>query len=163
MSSLSRVASESRQYDRVLFLMRHGHAEDAPGIDFDRELTAAGREAVGRTCAWLSKCDVHPTHIIASPLVRATQTAVLVKDHLALKSTIVTWDEIGPGGQCSHVAAKLEHEDGMALLVTHQPFVGRFIEYLTGKLIAMDTAKIASIRTVSFEQSCGDVEWVSKD
>ncbi|MBN9165380.1 MAG: histidine phosphatase family protein, partial [Myxococcales bacterium] len=63
-----------------LYVMRHGPAEDnAPtGRDEDRALTPAGRERTRAVARALLAADEAPLTIIASPLVRALQTAEIV-------------------------------------------------------------------------------------
>ncbi|KTT42489.1 phosphohistidine phosphatase, partial [Pseudomonas oryzihabitans] len=64
-----------------LWLLRHGEAEARAPSDELRELTVAGRAAVLRSAAQLQDADLQL--ILASPYVRARQTAVLVQQHLA--------------------------------------------------------------------------------
>jgi phosphohistidine phosphatase len=63
-----------------LYLMRHGPAEAqaASGLDGDRALTASGRERVRAVAKTLLESGEAPAHIVASPLVRAVQTAEIV-------------------------------------------------------------------------------------
>ena len=144
----------------MLLVMRHGEAVVHAATDFDRELTVAGRAEVGRSCERLLAQRVTPTHIVASPLVRARQTARIVRKRFGLQSAVGTWEEIAPEGQCERVAGKLELEAGIPMLVSHQPFVGRFIEYLTGVRAGMDTADVAGIRCEVFERACASLEWI---
>lgn len=60
--------------------MRHGPAEDhaASGRDFDRALTASGRERVRDVARALVEGGEAPLVILTSPLVRALQTAEIV-------------------------------------------------------------------------------------
>jgi phosphohistidine phosphatase len=140
--------------------MRHGEAEAATGPDANRRLTLAGKQEVIRS----AKKIIHRAgdlQIVASPYIRAQQTARLVRDSLGVQSGIDTWAEVSPGGNCSLVSDKLAAlmPQGI-MLVTHQPFISRLIYYLTGKEIPMATAMVACINIEVIVQASGEVEWV---
>lgn len=62
----------------ILYVMRHGPAEDRSptGRDFDRRLTQSGAAVVERSADLLLASRAGPVpRIVASPLVRANQTA----------------------------------------------------------------------------------------
>ena len=65
-----------------LYVMRHGPAEDdaASGRDYDRALTAAGRDRVTAVAKALVEAGEAPYAILSSPLVRAVETAELVAE-----------------------------------------------------------------------------------
>ena len=61
----------------LLFLLRHGIAEDQParGLDADRALTAEGRRKLGLVLDRAASAAVRPDLILTSPYLRAAQTA----------------------------------------------------------------------------------------
>lgn len=148
-----------------ILLMRHGEAESRAPSDEKRRLTARGESEV-LSCASEAFANrlVPPTmieQIIASPYVRAQQTAVLLQGLFTPLVPIETWSEIVPSGNGEVVLnrlRKLEVEE--LILVTHQPFVSNFIFYLTGTDVRMSTASIALLQMDVMVAGCGEVECV---
>ncbi len=70
----------------MLFLMRHGPAENTSvtGKDRDRELTASGIRSVRRVIERLKDRAERPSKIVASPFARARDTAKLVAEAYSL-------------------------------------------------------------------------------
>jgi phosphohistidine phosphatase len=141
-------------------LMRHGEAEPPHTSDFDRVLTKEGIESVVRVCDSLRETQVSLERVIASPLVRAQQTAILVAERLAHGGRIITWPEVSPSGDCGLVADMLDADHTTTLVVTHQPFAGMFVEYLTGQTASMGTATVVCIVADSLKRNSCEVEWL---
>lgn len=140
--------------------MRHGEAESAAKSDRERRLTPTGEREVVAVVGQLAKVVI-PTRMIASPYVRAQQTAALVQGLSTNPGSLETWREIDPSGHCESVLDKLDRSKaGELMLVTHQPFISRFIFYLTGVEISMGTASMALIQLHEMVAGCGEVEWV---
>jgi len=118
----------------TLYVMRHGPAADrAPsGRDFDRPLTPQGREAVANVARALRALRADdPLRVLASPLLRAQQTAEVVRAIAAPNAVIETRDELAADeppalGLVSELAALGED----ALLVGHQPAVEALVRSL---------------------------------
>lgn len=122
--------------ERRIFLVRHGQAEDIPasGKDFDRALTDAGitrMEAAGRGLASLG---VAPEYLVASPYVRARQTADCLARGLEFGRR-ETWEELGCGVDPLAIVARIEalSAPGDVMLVGHEPDMGELLSFfLTG-------------------------------
>lgn len=71
-----------------LWVLRHGEAEPRANSDAERRLTAHGREQVVRSAAHLLGQPLQA--IIASPYVRAQQTAALVHETLGFAKPLRT-------------------------------------------------------------------------
>ncbi len=110
-----------------LWILRHGEAEAHARTDAERNLTERGRAEVLRSAAHLIGQPLNA--IIASPYVRAQQTARLVREALGFVSDIRTVPWLTPEGSPEQVLAHLEAEDNV-LLVSHQPLVGNLISFL---------------------------------
>jgi phosphohistidine phosphatase len=107
----------------TLWLLRHGEAEPRARTDAARELTQHGRKQVMHSAAHLHGRAL--TAILASPYVRAQQTAQLVREALDFAAPIVTVPWLTPDGDLAEALRYLDaHADQALLLVTHQPFVG---------------------------------------
>jgi phosphohistidine phosphatase len=109
-----------------LWVLRHGEAQAHARSDSQRELTGHGREEVLQSAAHLLGKPL--TRILASPYVRAQQTAELVRQALGFSDAvvIVPWltPESDPGRVLGHLDAYAADD---VLLVSHQPLVGALI------------------------------------
>ncbi|GAA6167207.1 phosphohistidine phosphatase SixA [Sessilibacter corallicola] len=146
-----------------LFLLRHGQAEDYCENDAGRKLTARGiaetESIINRKLPELSDA----TSIWASPYVRAQQTAEIVK-RCVPDLSIDTTDLLVPDANPQRLAKALETcgVDSL-ILVTHQPLVGTFLDWLAGLETGryrMGTSALALIQTEFIAGDCGELEWV---
>lgn len=110
-----------------LWILRHGEAEGHAPTDAERNLTDHGRAEVLRSAAHLIGQPI--STIIASPYVRAQQTAQLVREALGFVREIRTVPWLTPDGTPLRVLEKLDTDDNV-LLVSHQPLVGSLISFL---------------------------------
>ena len=101
-----------------VWILRHGEAEGHAPTDAERNLTEHGRAEVLRSAAHLIGQPLGA--IIASPYVRAQQTAQLVRDVLGFQPEIRTVPWLTPDGDVQRVLEKLDSDDDV-LLVSHQP------------------------------------------
>jgi len=111
----------------VIYLLRHGDAEDGNGDDAARRLTPKGErqaKAAGRALAALgAEIDA----CLTSPKVRAAETARLACQTLGLEAEIA--EELR-GGQFDSLG--LAAGRGNALLVGHEPDFSSEVARLTG-------------------------------
>ncbi|MBI6976195.1 MULTISPECIES: phosphohistidine phosphatase SixA [Pseudomonas] len=110
-----------------VWILRHGEAQAHARTDAERNLTEHGRAEVLRSAAHLIGQPLGA--IIASPYVRAQQTAQLVRHVLEFQADIVTVSWLTPDGDVRQVLEKLDTDDDV-LLVSHQPLVGSLISFL---------------------------------
>ncbi|WP_411389462.1 phosphohistidine phosphatase SixA [Pseudomonas sp. MPB23] len=110
-----------------LWILRHGEAQAHARTDAERNLTEHGRAEVLRSAAHLIGQPIDA--ILASPYVRAQQTAQLVREALGFESDIHTVPWLTPEGNPQQVLEKLD-ADANVLLVSHQPLVGNLIGFL---------------------------------
>ena len=110
-----------------VWILRHGEAEGHAPTDAERNLTEHGRAEVLRSAAHLIGQPLGA--IIASPYVRAQQTAQLVRDVLGFEREILTVPWLTPDEDVRQVLEKLDTDDDV-LLVSHQPLVGNLISFL---------------------------------
>lgn len=126
-----------------IYVVRHGPAEDnAPsGKDFDRALTAPGRERVRDVARALAKQDEVPRVILTSPLVRALQTAEVIAAELGVTS-VETSRDMAPGGDAlTLVRGLIARQRKRTMLVGHQPDLTLLIEALTEERFPHDMLK----------------------
>nr|WP_178116425.1 phosphohistidine phosphatase SixA [Pseudomonas brassicae] len=112
-----------------MWVLRHGEAEPHANSDAARRLTAHGREQVLRSAAVL--LGHTPQLILASPYVRAQQTAALVHDALGFDKPVQTVPWLTPDSHPQQVIAELDKLGlEQVLLVSHQPLVGALVSLL---------------------------------
>ena len=129
-----------------LWVLRHGQAESHAPTDAQRNLTAHGREEVLGSAAHLIGQPI--SAIIASPYVRAQQTAQLVREALGFEGEIRTVPWLTPEANPLQVLEQLDSADNL-LLVSHQPLVGNLIGLLQHGHLRdpqpMNTASLAEL------------------
>ncbi|KPB34942.1 phosphohistidine phosphatase SixA [Pseudomonas amygdali] len=131
-----------------VWVLRHGEAQSRARSDAERELTAHGREEVLKSAVHLSDKSVQ--RIIASPYVRAQQTAELVRQSLGFNGPVVTVPWLTPDSSPREVLLQLDKLGvDEVLLVSHQPLVGELIGVLAHgspqQAEPMSTASLAEL------------------
>lgn len=120
-----------------LILWRHAEAED--GVpDEARQLTLKGHRQAKRMAAWLNERLPKDALVLASPAMRAQQTAA------ALAREVRTLKELGTSATCTQVlkAAAWPRADGVTVVVGHQPVLGEVASLLlTGEDAALSVKK----------------------
>lgn len=120
----------------MIVLMRHGEAEPYSGQDSSRRLTQKGRAQANLTGRWLGEQNLPVSHIIASPYLRAQQSAQCVADSLALDVTSIR--NITPDASEAAAEAALAEHMG-AVVCFHQPILGRLLHRWTGQRVSVNT------------------------
>ena len=100
-----------------LILWRHADAEDGAD-DMARRLTAQGDRQAAVMAAWLRGHLPGSYTLLASPAVRAQQTAA------ALGAPIVTERSLAPGAAPAAILAAARSRKGLVIVVGHQPDLG---------------------------------------
>ncbi|HEX2199310.1 MAG TPA: phosphohistidine phosphatase SixA [Burkholderiales bacterium] len=105
-----------------LILWRHADAENgAP--DLARRLTPKGREQAARVAAWLRARLPERYRLLASPALRAQETAGALNEHFE------TLKELAPGATVEALL-KAAANEGTVVVVGHQPDLGLAIAQL---------------------------------
>lgn len=113
-----------------LILWRHAEAvpgpEDDAEADLSRPLTRKGDRQALRMAAWLGRQLPENAKVLASPAVRAQQTAA------ALERRVKTVAELAPGGSVEALLHAARWPDGRdaVVVVGHQPALGTAAAYL---------------------------------
>ena len=115
-----------------LILWRHAEAEDGAN-DLARELTPEGEKQAARVAQWLLHRLPSDFVLVASPALRAQQTA------LALGVPVTTAREIAPGAAVSTILKAVGWPNAggpsygeTVVLVGHQPDLGQALAFLVG-------------------------------
>ncbi len=136
-----------------LYVMRHGPAEDssATGYDEDRALTTTGRDRVRSVIELLVREAELPGCVLASPLVRAQQTADIVSaasTRAGRRDTTETVADLAPGGKSLDLVRRLAQGAAAdSMLVGHEPDLSRLVErLLEGEMpMPMDKAMVVAL------------------
>ena len=148
-----------------IFVLRHGEAEPSAPRDHQRRLTGRGQSEVLTTLKRGIDELQGVQKILVSPYTRAQQTADIAADLLP-GIMLMTTDELVPGGDPAKVAALIEQlQLERVLLVSHQPLVGTFVDWLCdlepGRY-RMGTSALAMIDTEWLSPGCANLRWLKQ-
>ena len=124
----------------MIYLLRHGDAEDGDGDDAARRLTAKGERQARAAGAALGALGIELDACLTSPRVRAAETARIACEPLGL--TPETASELSGGG---FDAPALTAGRGDVLLVGHEPDFSAEVARLTGANIKMKKGGLAIV------------------
>jgi phosphohistidine phosphatase len=136
-----------------LVLIRHAEAEGMRTSDAERALTARGQEQARETAVWLKQVLAGETpQLLASPYVRAQQTAAAITQAMQLEPSLLT--ALTPDTDPRHALRAIE-ESMVAenvVVVTHMPLVAALASWLeSGVLSAGRGFMLAEARVLDIE------------
>jgi phosphohistidine phosphatase len=124
----------------VIWFLRHGEAEDDAPDDASRKLTEKGRRQAENAGKALAAMGVELDVCLASPKVRARDTAEVACRELGVdaeETDALRGGEFDP--------EELAAGRGEVLLVGHEPDMHRAIQALTGGLVKLKKGGVAAI------------------
>jgi phosphohistidine phosphatase len=124
----------------VIYLLRHGDAEDGDGDDASRRLTAKGECQAREAGRALAALGVEVETCLASTKVRAAETARLAAGSLDVE---VETTEALRGGPFD--ATELAAGRGNVLLVGHEPDFSDEVARLTGARLKLKKGGVAVV------------------
>ena len=151
-----------------LLLVRHGRAEEREKGKKDeaRELTEDGQQRLRKEMKKLARVLPKLDMIATSPLVRATQTAMIMSKACD-KAKVIKLPALAPKGTEEAVLAWLKRQpaDATIALVGHEPNMGALAAYLTiGVNEAFFEFKKGGVCCIEFDPSSaaggGELQWV---
>jgi len=118
-----------------LLIVRHAiavdHGDPAYPWDDDRPLTPEGIHKFRLASRGLKALGVRPERIVSSPLVRARQTAEILRDTVAPGLELTIEPHLEPGADFDATArVLLPHPEETIAVVGHQPHVSGFTGFL---------------------------------
>lgn len=116
-----------------VLLFRHGEAVGAQIDDAHRYLTFKGRSDTLKVGLALKGRAILASQIVASPLVRAVQTAEILAHALGFEGTITTDVAFAPDGDPIAAAKRIPITTGTTIVVCHEPIVRAIAAHLTGQ------------------------------
>jgi phosphohistidine phosphatase len=120
-----------------LYLLRHGLAEHraASGRDADRALTGEGSDRAQRVISEAKASGLAPRWIVASPYLRAQQTARIAAEMLGYSEQILTSARLTPDCDPAEVWSEVRelHPDSPLLFVAHEPLLSSAAAWMLGE------------------------------
>jgi len=119
-----------------LFILRHGEAgQRTLSSDRIRPLTSAGKSELFEIAKALKTIGLKFDLVVASPLKRAYDTAMIISDVFNINSKVHVWNELAPEGKKTDVYHKISQlrEEYSVLIVGHQPLLGEMVNEIIHK------------------------------
>lgn len=124
-----------------LYILRHGIAADR-GVEYPdddlRPLTDKGIRRMRREAEGMNAIGIAPDVIISSPLVRAVQTAEIVRDGLDAPPQMAISEALVPEAHPSQIIQELvkSHSSlSSVMVVGHEPHMSSLVSYImTGQV-----------------------------
>jgi phosphohistidine phosphatase len=137
-----------------IYLIRHGDAETISSAksDFERKLTAKGKESMKKAAHDWKKI-IHSFDIIASsPLTRAVQTAEIIADVFNYHDKIITDKRITSGSMPDNLVdfLRLFKVENIAI-VGHEPDMSRNLSALVSSSGMYSEFKKGTIAKINYE------------
>lgn len=126
----------------MIYLLRHGEAEDGDGDDAARRLTGKGERQARDAGRALAELGVEIDACLASPRVRALDTARLACEALGVAVEVEVTEALRGG---PFDALELAAGRGDLLLVGHEPDFSSEVGRLTGANVQMKKGGIAVV------------------
>ena len=150
----------------ILYFVRHGEAGhySAAADDDERQLTAAGADALRAGAPAWQRLDLRPDAVISSPLPRALQTAELVMAGIGMPGAPFVDDRLRPGADWDDFArAMAAHPDARRVMfVGHEPDLSSAVQSLTGgSSVRLRPGGIACVEVPGDpEPGTGELAWL---
>ena len=150
-----------------LHLLRHGIAEHraASGRDQDRSLTDDGVDRLRGVIAQAKETGLDPKWIVASPYLRALQTARIAADILGYSEPILTSTRLTPESDPAELWAEVRDiaPDSPLLFVAHEPLLSATASWMVGESRVMIEFRPATLVRIDFEtvgpEPAGVLRW----
>lgn len=124
----------------MIWMLRHGEAEDSASDDASRRLTARGERQARAAGAAMARLEVNLDHCLTSPRRRALETARIA---VAALGVDVEVSEALAGGDFD--LAELVAGRDEVLLVGHEPDFSRAIQLTTGARVELRKGGLAGL------------------
>jgi phosphohistidine phosphatase len=127
----------------LVFLVRHAHSDPGEPDDL-RPLSPRGREEARALAGRLGAHNTPPRVVLASPLLRARETAAQIAQ--AAGTTVRVDERLAPGATVELLREALADVDGPVAAVAHQPDCSEIALALTGRDPGFPPAGVAELQ-----------------
>lgn len=143
-----------------ILIWRHGKSETASssGIDAERKLTPEGENDVRRIARQIKESGFAAEIILTSPLLRAVQTAAIIRETLDCRRQTKTTNDLLPGVSSKKIILSLKEmsrESHSIVLVGHMPDLGLLAAKLTADSthnVSLKAGSMIAIKVENFEE-----------
>ena len=154
-----------------LYILRHGRAEERNSLkypdDRERPLTRKGIERLTQQVSGINSLGIDPDLIVTSPLVRAVQTAEVIREGLALETRLEYSDSLAPWAEPGAILDELRkaHATERSIMaVGHEPHLSSLISLVSsGTLncaIRLRKGALCKLHIPTLGPGrCGRIEW----
>ena len=155
-----------------LYILRHGIAVEpgTPGYakDADRPLTPEGERKLRQIAEAMEALELSFDLILASPYLRARQTAEIIAEALKARKKLELSDSLTPGGSVKKLVEllnRLQLSPESVLLVGHEPYLSGLISLLvSGKetfAVVLKKGGLCKLSTDFLQHGrCAALEWL---
>lgn len=150
-----------------LYIVRHGPAGNSAewtGRDFDRPLTARGRQVMLGVAERLAELSVSVDAIVTSPFVRARETAEIIARALQLTDRLEEDARLGSGFGIADLMSLLADYSGVSalMIVGHEPDLGQAICDLSGaERMKLKKGAVALVDMRDPRTARGQLQWLA--
>ena len=141
-----------------LYILRHGIAADRDSREYPdddlRPLTGRGIDRMRRQVAGMNAIGIAPDVIIASPLVRAAQTADIVRQGLKSPPSMVSSAALVPEAHPTAILHEIaaQHSAADVMVVGHEPHLSNLVAFtLTGSIVDIIKLKKGALCKLSID------------
>lgn len=151
-----------------LYLVRHGAAADVAITDADRALTDLGQQEAHIAGKALARMPAPPRVVLASPLLRARQTAEIIAGELAATEPVAVLDELANGHSTATLLRALKpwSQAAALVLVGHMPGVADHLGMLIGAghhgQFHFSTGTVACVKLADWRTGGGELRWLMR-
>ena len=136
-----------------IYILRHGKAEERSSSissDAKRRLTESGRNEMEQIASGITALGIRPDRIISSPLVRARETAEIVRGRLLLErdsgrspTRVGIWQELKPESDVlgAHGRLAAMAPDLGVMLVGHEPHLSSLASSMITRRSGLTTTR----------------------
>ena len=155
-----------------LYILRHGiavaHGTAGHEDDSDRPLTPAGKRKLRRIAEAMRAMELSFDRILASPFVRARQTAEIVAWVFHAPGKLSFSKELAVGGSARALIQEIRHWEPApqdVLLVGHEPYLSGLVSLLVagnpGLSLTLKKGGLCKLSTPSLRYGrCAALEWL---
>lgn len=137
-----------------LYLVRHGAAEDKSpgGRDFDRELTEEGKKKMSAAVKGWENIIPNFDTLVSSPLIRALETAEIVRKAYGLKEDVIQDNRLMPGSKTEEVISLVNEMPGDNIVIFgHEPDFSTHVSRLISNSGAEIDFKKGAVAKIVFQ------------
>lgn len=115
-----------------LYCVRHGEAMSAE-VDPERGLTDQGKDEVAAVAQQLLSHEIHVSHIMHSPKLRAVQTAEIFAAYLEVDQVSECVSLLDEDADVQTLVEMIQSWESGTMLVGHLPFMSKLVSALVVK------------------------------